>query len=122
MRGHETIIAARNAKLKPTAIFIEVDLNPNPPRWYFEDPEVALRIKLHACVHVSMTEPWRRYDFRFVTGCQVHVHGDRWSQDMTDFVERIAAAGAAHVIACCIRDNDDILEFYEGEWHAYAGI
>ena len=121
MIGHQTIIAARRAHLKPEAIFFEVDLA-TPPRFYFDDPENALRLKMHAQVELSISEPWRTYDLRFVTGCRIFLQADRWSDDLTDLAERMVQQGATHVIVCCIRDNDDILEYFQGEWIAYRSI
>lgn len=120
MRGQETIISARRAHLKPEAIFFEVDLS-TPHQFYFDDPETALRIKLHALVELSINEPWRTYDLRFVTGCRIHLHADKWSDDITDFAERLVEQGAVHIIVACV-ENADILEYFQGEWIAYRSV
>lgn len=122
MIGQETIIAARKARLKPESIFFEIDLSV-PNRFYFDDPENALRLKMHARVVMSMSEAWRTYDFRFVTGCRVHLHADQWTDDLTDFAERLVEQGASHVIVACLRDGSThMIEYVKGEWIAHRTV
>lgn len=120
MVGHKAIFDARRARLKPEAIFFEIDLSA-PHAFYFDDPENALLLNLHAKVELSITEPWRTYDFRFVTGCRIHAHADKWSDGLIDFAERLVEQGATHVIAATI-ENDDLLEYTQGEWIAYRSV
>jgi hypothetical protein len=138
MNGHRSIIAARKAKLKPSSIFFDVDIaenqtfetvperhffrdgNQRTKRFYFDEPENALYLRLHARVELSMKEPWRTYDFRFVIGCLVHVNALAWSDDLTDFAEVLVANGAEFLVCCCIPENADLLIFESGEWHAHG--
>lgn len=115
MNGHNTIIAVRRAQLKPSAIFFEVDLGAG----LLGDPETFLRTKQFATVEMTLAEPWRGEDFRFVNDCSVHVHAPAITDDLIDLSQRLADHGAHSVVVCTMEETDHMLIFSEGIWNAF---
>jgi hypothetical protein len=116
MRGHQQIIDYRTEGFKPVAVFLEAGFEALPPRFDFEEPERALDHGFFATVTIEPTDT--QPDLRFLAGCRVHIAAPAWTDAVTTLAEQCAAAGAVHIIVCCIRENGDILEYKNGDWHA----
>lgn len=119
VRGQRSITAARRNGLKPGVIFFDVDLTPVPQRFWFQDPENALHSKQHARVEMSLGEDWRTADLRFVAGCTVILCADAWSDGLVDLAEKIAANGAARILAAALAGTE-ILTYHCESWTAHA--
>lgn len=117
MIGHQQIIEYRREGLKPSAIYLEVGFDTTPARYRFEEPEQALEHGFYPTV----SEVTPADDLRFCVGCQVHVHGKVWTDEVMTIAEKVAEAGAEMVVVCCINDNSDLLIYKNGEWEAHAG-
>lgn len=120
MIGNSQIIEARKNRLKPTAIFFEFDAKPMPEVYAFQSAEKQIAHGGYPVVYVLPDEVGKRQDLRFVVGCRVHVHGKKWGDDILTFVDQIVESGASHVVVTCIADNDDMMEYKNGNWVAYA--
>lgn len=138
MNGHRTVMAARKAGWKPRFVTFDLDVpdqgpfSGTPAGWFFQDglqrtkhfhfdePENALRLKLQAQIELSLTEPWKSYDLRFVIGCAVHIMGRFWTDQLIDFGEWMVKQKAIFVSVAAVNDNENnLLIFEDGEWHAF---
>lgn len=120
MIGHQQIIDARKQRLRPAAIFFDFGSDPLPVRFPFEHPENALLHRFYPTVTVPLSDDWRLLDLRFVTGCCVHLTGQAWTDDFLDFAGRLVDCGATTLVAFCPSDNNDLLQWANGEWSADA--
>jgi hypothetical protein len=120
MIGHLQILEARKEGRRPTAIFIEAGFQPTPARYRFERQEEALDYGFYPTVTVTPEELTSRLDLRFCMGCRVHVHGHSMTDDVLDFAEKVAKAGATEVIVCGVTGDSEILTYNRGHWGAYA--
>ena len=118
MIGHLQILAARRNGLRPNTVFVEAGLKPMPQGYAFERYEAALAHKLHATVNIPPAELHDRHDFRFLIGCRVVVQGAS-VDDALIVAERIAEAGAAHVVASGFSDRE-IVQYKNNQWEAFA--
>lgn len=114
MIGHLQIIECRKRGLKPSAVFVEAGLSPAKHRFAFDDPEQAIAHDLYPTVWVHDMQ--KRHDFRFLTGCIVHIHAVELNDDVLDLADRIALL-AKEVILC---DGIELMTNKNGEWVAYA--
>lgn len=120
MHGHLQIIEARKKRLKPQAIFFEFGRTQLPEVYPFQKAENALAMGGYPVVTITPDETTKKHDLRFVVGCRVHVHGLKWTDEIFAFADQVVKAGAAHVIVCCALENDDLMEWKNGEWIANA--
>jgi hypothetical protein len=120
MNGHNSIIEARRAHLKPEAIFFffQADFPPDDKRFYFEKPENYLDTKQQPTVELTTSESWREYDFRFVTGCNIHIATDNQDEAM-DLAERLIQQGAPQVVVGTGKNDDPIMFYRNGVWDAF---
>lgn len=116
MIGHQQIIKARRQKLKPSAIFVEVDVEIKP-RYPFEHPENALKWGLYPTVFITNEEAGLPNDWRFVIGCRVLVSCPVLTNEVVELTEKLNAAGATAVY-CCGTCDGLLLYCEKGEWHA----
>jgi hypothetical protein len=120
MIGHQQIIEARKRRLRPAAIFFDFGSELPPVRFPFEHPEKALYHRFYPTVTVPPSDDWRLLDLRFVTGCRVHLTGKAWTEDFFGFGERLVDCGASALVACCPGDNNDLVQWTNGQWSADA--
>ncbi len=115
MNGHKQILKARVDGWMPKAIFINAGLPGVAVTNKYDDPENGLKYGIHPTVDISPDEMGKHHDFRFLTGCTVHVHGAQMDEQLIAQLEAIAEK-ASHVIALA---GDEIMEFKHGEWQAW---
>jgi hypothetical protein len=106
--------------MKPEAIFFffQHDFPPERKRFYFEKPENYLATKQHAIVELTTSESWREYDFRFVTGCNIHMLTDNQDEAM-ELAERLIHHGAPQVVVGTGKTADPIMLYRNGVWDAF---
>jgi hypothetical protein len=119
MQGQNQIIAARLRGQKPSTVFVEAGLQPSLERFPFDRYENALRFGLYATVNIAPEELGQRLDLRFMVGLRVIVQGDTVSDEVLSLGERIAEAGADHVVVSGFNDPA-IVQYKNEQWEAFA--
>lgn len=120
MIGHNQIIEARKRGFKPAAILINAGFDPMPARFDFERPERALAWNLYPTVTIPLRDLGKRHDMRFLAGCIVLVNGHGWSDELMTFLDNLAESAPNVAIVTCVDENNDLMEYRNGEWIAYA--
>lgn len=120
MIGHLQILESRKKRLKPTAIFFEFGAKPLPETYPFQKAESQLAMGGYPVVYVLPEETSAKHDLRFAVGCRSHVHGKKWDDEILAFADQLVATGSPHVIVCCALENEEMMEWKDGSWRAYA--
>ena len=118
MRGHQQIIDMRKEGYKPKSIFVQAGFEP-VVTCRFDDPDRAFETKQFAEVWISNDEMAGHVDLRFVIGCRLHVHAERWSEELMQLLDRLVEAQPLQIVVLT-DENDDMMIFEHGEWMAYA--
>jgi hypothetical protein len=113
MKGEKQIIDSRKRGRKPSSIFVEI----NHARVDDENQLIEGALPVVTIEDQDLKHP---LDLRFMVGCQVNVNAPAWTEDVLAVADKIVAAGAAHVIVCCILEDNTIMEWLSGKWEVHA--
>lgn len=118
MIGHQQIIAARRKKLKPTAVWIEVDepiLHHHKVCFDFEHPERALQYGFYPTIYMTNAECATK-SLWFLVGCVVHVACPVFTPQVDLMIGQLACL--ASLLVCFEKYGDEIQVCVDGEWIA----